>query len=158
MAKARKKAIPSSEESAIAEVEENVMEEAKPEDIPPMEDAAMAGEEEARPEAMLPEEESSSFDVSGAMPSDLPPGEESDEEDAFGAAFWHRNKKITGLWSINQNCNSWIAIHGIGWRRLASNSTSAVVALTMLASHAKQLGRNVNCLEDGGRITQIYVW
>src|SRR5215212_587466 len=43
-------------------------------------------------------------------------------------------------------------------KQLADNSDSAVVALTMLASHAQHTGATVNALEDAGKITQLYVW
>jgi hypothetical protein len=82
-------------------------------------------------------------------------------EEAVGAAFgatWYNSKKITALWSINQNRNSWIGVSGLGWKKLANTSDSAVMALTLLASHAKQMNRNVNIREDTGQIREIYVW
>src|SRR4030095_15177497 len=52
---------------------------------------------------------------------------------------WLNNQKVTALWSIAENRNSWIALSGVGWAKLANNSDTAVVALTMIASHAKVL-------------------
>lgn len=92
-----------------------------------------------------------------AQPTDLPPSE-AEEGQAYGAATWHNNKKITALWSNDQNRNSWIYVADLGWRKLADNSDSVVVTLTSLGTHAKQTGATVNLLEDSGKITQMYVW
>src|SRR5262245_45861058 len=46
-----------------------------------------------------------------------------------GITVFNSDKRVSGLWSINQNRNSWVYITGIGWKRLANNSDSAVVAL-----------------------------
>ncbi|MCU0571660.1 MAG: hypothetical protein MUC41_01580 [Syntrophobacteraceae bacterium] len=76
---------------------------------------------------------------------------------AVGA--WQNNKKITALWSINQNRNSWAGIEGVGWKRLVNNSDSAIVALTMLASHAREKGSIVNYREESdGMIYEMYVF
>jgi hypothetical protein len=76
-----------------------------------------------------------------------------------GIAAWQNNKKVTSLWSINQNRNSWINFEGIGWRKLANNSDSAIVALSVLGAHAKEKGSPVNYREENdGMIHEIYVW
>lgn len=76
-----------------------------------------------------------------------------------GITAWQNNKKITGLWSINQNRNSWLHVEGVGWKKLANNSDSAVVALTMLGAHAREKGTNVNYREESdGMIREIYAW
>lgn len=134
--------MPPSEEVAVVE--------STPQETPPREEAAMAEAAAAMPSAAPPEE-------ALAMPSGPPPGVEEAVGEAFGAV-WHSGKKITALWSINQNRNSWIGVPGLGWKKLANNSDSAVVALTMLASHAKLTGRNVNIKEDSGQITEMYAW
>jgi len=110
----------------------------------------MAEAAAAMPSEMPPEE-------AWAMPTAAPPEAEEAVGEAFGVT-WHTGKKITALWSTNQNRNSWIGVPGVGWKKLANNSDSAVVALTMLASHAKQAVRNVNIKEDSGQITEMYVW
>lgn len=116
----------------------------------------------------------------GAMPSEMPPVSVEDivssEEpaptiEAMGDAApspqvtegvaditaWQNNKRITRLWSINQNRNSWVGVSGIGWKKLANNSDSAIVALTMLSAHAREKGSVVNYRSDG-MIHQMYVW
>jgi len=81
------------------------------------------------------------------------------EGESVGIAAWLNNKKINGLWSINQNRNSWIGVSGIGWKKLANNSDSAIVALTMLSAHALEKGSVVNYREESdGMIHEIYVW
>lgn len=75
-----------------------------------------------------------------------------------GISTWQNNKRINGLWSINQNRNSWVNIAGVGWKQLAGNSDSAIVALTMLAAHAREKDSPVNYREESNKIQEIYVW
>ena len=76
-----------------------------------------------------------------------------------GISAWQNNKRFTALWSINQNRNSWVGVDGIGWKKLANNSDSAIVSLTMLCSHAREKGSVVNYREEAdGMIYEIYVW
>lgn len=76
-----------------------------------------------------------------------------------GIATWQNNKQITALWSINQNRNSYVSISGIGWKKLANNSDSVIVALTMLSAHAREKGVNVNYREENdGMIHEMYAW
>lgn len=35
---------------------------------------------------------------------------------ASGVSTWQNDKRISALWSINQNRNSWVGVAGIGWR------------------------------------------
>jgi hypothetical protein len=76
-----------------------------------------------------------------------------------GATAWNNSKQITALWSINQNRNSWVGIGGIGWKKLANNSDSAITALTMLSAHARTLGSTVHYRDESdGMIHEMYVW
>lgn len=78
---------------------------------------------------------------------------------AAGISAWQNNKQINALWSINQNRNSWVGVSGVGWKKLANNSDSAIVALTMLAAHAREKGSVVNYREESdGMIYEMYVW
>ncbi|MBS1839965.1 MAG: hypothetical protein JSS69_07565 [Acidobacteria bacterium] len=75
------------------------------------------------------------------------------------ATTWLNNQKVTALWGIAENRNSWMALSGPGWVKLANNSDTAVVALTKLASHAKELQTIVNCRQEAdGMIHEIYAW
>jgi len=82
----------------------------------------------------------------------------STDDTGFGAGSWHPNKKITALWSINQTRNAYAAVSGLGWKKLANNSDSGIVALNMLTSHAKDRNRNVKVRIDNNKIVEIYVW
>lgn len=89
-------------------------------------------------------------------PSAMPP--ESGQQ-AIGASTWLTDKRITALWSINQNRNSWIHVAGVGWRRLATNSDSAIVAMSMISAHARQMQSSVTLRQEAdGLIHEIYAW
>ena len=76
-----------------------------------------------------------------------------------GISAWQNNKRITGLWSINQNRNSWVYVDTVGWKKLANNSDSAIVALSMLGAHAREKSSVVNYREESdGMIREMYVW
>ena len=76
-----------------------------------------------------------------------------------GITAWLGDKRVSALWGINQNRNSWVHIAGIGWKKLANNSDSAVVALTILGAHAKQSQTNYSYREEAdGMIHETYVW
>ena len=76
-----------------------------------------------------------------------------------GITAWQNNKRITGLWSINQNRNSWVHVDGVGWKKLANNSDSAIVAPTVLGAHAREKNSPVNYREEAdGMIREMYVW
>jgi hypothetical protein len=78
---------------------------------------------------------------------------------ASGVSTWQNDKRISSLWSINQNRNSWVGVAGIGWKKLANNSDSAIVALTMLSAHAREKESPVNYREESdGMIYEMYVW
>ncbi len=136
------------------------MSEETPKMVPPIEENSMTAGEDSRPvdsplEGVMP------FAADEAsIPSEVPPAYAAEEKDegAYGAAVWHNGKKITGLWSKNENRNSWIGVSGLGWKKLANNSDTAVVALTMLSAHAKQVGSTVNLKVDSGQVKELYVW
>lgn len=76
-----------------------------------------------------------------------------------GVAAWQSNKHVDALWTINQDRNSWVGIAGIGWKKLSGPSESAVVALTMLMSHARATGSLVTYRDESDNlIHEAYVW
>lgn len=78
---------------------------------------------------------------------------------AAAAAVWLNNQQINALWTINEDKNSWVGVAGVGWTKLANNSDTAIVALTVLSAHAKDGQRLVNLRqEDDGMIHEMYVW
>ncbi len=78
---------------------------------------------------------------------------------ARGVSLWQQNKKLSALWSINQDRNSWVGVDGIGWKKLANSNDSSVVALTLLATHAREKDAAVSYREESdGMIYEMYVW
>jgi hypothetical protein len=76
-----------------------------------------------------------------------------------GVAAWQSNKKVDGLWTINQDGNSWMAVAGVGWKKLAHANETSVTALTVLAAHARCTNSNISYREEAdGMIHEIYVW
>jgi hypothetical protein len=91
------------------------------------------------------------------VPTQLPSEAAGITAGAVGA--WLNDKRVTALWTINQNRNAWAYIAGVGWKKLANNSDTAVVALTMLAAHAKQAQTNFSYRDEAdGMIHETYVW
>jgi hypothetical protein len=77
----------------------------------------------------------------------------------IGASVWVNNQKINALWAINQNRNSWVSVVGKGWVKLANNSDSAIIALTMLGADAKLTQGLVNYRQEADNmIHEMYVW
>ena len=132
----------------------------RPTEQPPSE-AATSGKNAAgqsRPEELSAEQLAAATNVSttSTAPSLMPPAA------AAGAASvtaWQSDKRITALWGISENRNSWVHVDGIGWKKLVASSDSASVALTQLAAHAKQGNRPVNYREEAdGMIYEMYIW
>jgi len=120
-------------------------------------------DEISMPSEMPPPSAGEAVSAAGPVPTmegmgDTAPSLPVEEIAVAGAAAWQNNKRVNALWSINQNRNSWVGISGIGWKKLANNSDSAVVALTMLCSHAREKNSVVNFREESGMVREIYVW
>lgn len=95
--------------------------------------------------------------LSPSMPP--PVTSKSGEVTAGTATVWSNAATINTLWSINQDKNSWIGDVALGWKKLSNSSESGIVALTMLSSHAKQLGSAVDYrTEDDNMVHEMYVW
>lgn len=131
-------------ESAFEEAE--TMELTVPAELPPQMPSAAAEDNDFIPEA--------SEALGDAAPS-LPVEGASI---ASGITAWQNNKRITALWSIDQNRNAWVGVQGLGWKKLSNSSDQGVVALNMLSAHAREKNSPVNLLEDKGMIRQMYVW
>ncbi|MUG93590.1 hypothetical protein F7734_14620 [Scytonema sp. UIC 10036] len=92
-------------------------------------------------------------------PTKEPPSQFLSQGEAV-AAGWQTNKKIVGLWSYcSEGRNAWMYVDGVGWRKFADNSDSAIVAFNMIAAHAKATGKGANFYEgDDGKVNTLYVW
>ncbi len=78
---------------------------------------------------------------------------------AVGASVWVTNQRVNALWTIAESRNSWVGIAGVGWRKLANNSDTAVVALTILAANAKQTQGILNYRQEADNmIHEMYLW
>ena len=78
---------------------------------------------------------------------------------AGGVTAWQGDKRVGALFSISENRNSWVMIQDIGWRKLANNSDSAIVALNLFAAHAKQTQCRFDYREEAdGMIHEVYIW
>jgi hypothetical protein len=75
---------------------------------------------------------------------------------------WQSNRKITGLWTNNQNVNAWVWVDGLGWRKLTNPDDDVTEAMLTMAAHAKGHDRFVNFFEVGVggniEIQEMYVW
>lgn len=76
--------------------------------------------------------------------------------------MWQNGKRITGLWTINENRNAWVWIDGLGWRKLARDDDSVFDAMLNVCTAAYIGNRTVNFREvgTGGNIEihEIYAW
>ncbi len=158
MAKGKEQKPAAKRKKAATVEQEQTMTTTEPQDLPP-DEGSMDSAAENSPTDLPPSEIESDEAATGSdeSPTEGPPDEEVASVEGYGAN-WHKNKKITALWGINQNRNSWVHVSGLGWKKLANNSNSAIVALTMLGAHAKQGNRKVNVKEDGGQVKELYVW
>lgn len=66
--------------------------------------------------------------------------------------------KVSALWSINQNRNSWAGFPA-GWKKFANNSDSAIMAFTILASIAKLTQAPTKYREEADHMVhELYVF
>lgn len=94
-----------------------------------------------------------------AAPRLTPPGPGGKVAAGAVGTTWSNCTRVSSLWSINQDRNSWVGIDGVGWQKLSSASDSGIVALSMLAGHARQAGScYVYRIEDDGMIHETYIW
>jgi hypothetical protein len=99
---------------------------------------------------------SSGAGAGSTAPSLIPEGGATKSE---GITAWQNDKRITGLWTINETRNSWVYVTGVGWKKLSTSNDSATVALTMLGGSARQTNTPVNYRDEAdGMIHEMYVW
>ena len=78
---------------------------------------------------------------------------------AGGVTAWVNSQTFNALWSINQTRNAYVGVTGVGWKKLANNSDSAIMALSLLSAHAREKNATVNYREEAdGMIHEMYVW
>jgi hypothetical protein len=75
------------------------------------------------------------------------------------ADTWQRDKRVAGLWAIDETRNAWINVRDIGWKRLADSSDATTMALVILAAQAHQTEARIDYREGSdGKIHELYVW
>jgi hypothetical protein len=96
-----------------------------------------------------------------SAPSGTPPATATATDGAAAGAVtatW-RSGQVTALWSINEVRNAWVHVAGVGWKKIYNGRDGAFMALTALASQARQTGRSINFREEAdGMIYEIYLW
>lgn len=127
------------ENGAINKIELSI-----PESLPPFLGDSLDGGEETGPKMDGLTDSSPSLPLSTAL--------------GTGVSAWQDNKQIIALWSDHNNRNSWVGINGVGWRKLANDTDSGIITLTMLCAHAYHTKSPVRYREEGdGKIYKIYV-
>lgn len=72
---------------------------------------------------------------------------------------WSTGAMIDAMWSANEVRNAWMHVASVGWKKIFSGSDGAFMALTALASQARETGHPVNFrLEADGMVHEIYLW
>jgi C1A family cysteine protease len=71
---------------------------------------------------------------------------------------WQNNRRVTGLWTINQDRNAWAYFPGLGWRKISSDNDNIFFDMLAQLISAKAAARPVNFFEEKGVIKQIYVF
>jgi hypothetical protein len=128
-----------------------------PTQLPPNQSNIESGGNPSRPSELTPGQQVIAKGVQSSAPTTAPPAMAVRGSEAFGV--WNDNKRVTGLWGIAENRNSWMHIDGVGWKKLADNSDSASIALSMLAGHARALNRAINYRDEAdGKVYEMYVW
>lgn len=71
---------------------------------------------------------------------------------------WQNNKKVAGLWVYGpSNRNAWVYVRDVGWRKLWPDHHSQIVAMMIMAAHAKAKNRPVKFYEQDAKIREMYV-
>ena len=148
-------------------VRDNIVREtARPVNTPPGADTESGGVSAATQSVplILSDEELSRMLASStavAAPTLEPPARvETAGVESATASLW-KTGKVTSLWSINQDRNSWVGLDsGVGWQKFSTASGSAIMAFTLLASHARDAqGTNSIRIESTDNVVhEMYVW
>lgn len=74
------------------------------------------------------------------------------------AVVWHRDKRVTAMWSNASNRNAYAAVSGLGWRRISPANDSCFVTMTAMLAHAEASGKRTDVKLDGATIVEVYVF
>jgi hypothetical protein len=62
---------------------------------------------------------------------------------------WHQNLAVTSTYATYHSRNAWVALSGMGWRKIETNSTDGVTNMFAAFCEARAKGRQVNVFADG---------
>ena len=116
---------------------------------------------DAPTEAALDEAEARSQATADAdTPEVTPPAETAGASTDGGvtAVVWHRDKRVTAMWSNASNRNAHAAVSGLGWRRISPANDSCFVTMTSMLAHAEASGKRTDVKLDGTTIVEVYVF
>lgn len=133
----------------------------RPEGLPPTNGGAVAvAVGESRPGDLTVESLGGDpAETSVSAPSATPPATLTGSGAAQAVTATWRSGQVSALWSINEVRNAWVNVAGVGWRKIFNGRDGAFMALTALASQARQTGRSINFREEAdGMIYEIYLW
>ncbi|KLK89415.1 peptidase C1 [Methanoculleus sediminis] len=71
---------------------------------------------------------------------------------------WRNNRRVIGLWAINEDRNAWVHIQGLGWRKVSPDNDNIFFNMLAVLIAAKAAARPVNIYEENGVIKQVYVY
>lgn len=71
---------------------------------------------------------------------------------------WQTNRRVIGLWTIDQDRNAWIYFEGLGWRKIFSDNDNIFFDMLAQLIAAKAANRPVSFYEENSVIKQIYVF
>ncbi len=71
---------------------------------------------------------------------------------------WQANRRVLGLWTINEDRNAYAYFDTLGWRKISTDNDNIFLDMLTQLAAAKAAGRPVNFYEEGGLIKQIYVF
>ncbi|HEX7077870.1 MAG TPA: C1 family peptidase [Candidatus Eisenbacteria bacterium] len=77
--------------------------------------------------------------------------------DGIEATGWQYNKRVIGLWAIDQTRNAWVYVDGLGWRKISPDNDNIFFSMLAELVLAKAAARPVNFHEVQGTIKQVYV-
>lgn len=99
-------------------------------------------------------------DTTGApLPTMQPPGESSASAEEDSAAATITGQLITALFSDAANRNVWLAINGVGWRKVSQTSDTGATSIAMIGALAKAMGRAPVMNDDAsGLVQDIVLW
>jgi hypothetical protein len=71
---------------------------------------------------------------------------------------WQTNRRVSGLWTINEDRNAWAHFAGLGWRKISRENDNILFDMLAQLVAAKAAGRPVSFYEVKGVIKQVYVF